>query len=519
MVARLKPAHDGEQVAPTLTVSQRVMGAIEVLEEFERVQGPHDWAIGGIHVWPIIKYLSASVVLTNARRGPQIQKYARSRGENFFSSLRRSIRSVLTMNAPDVGWLGAGDVLFWGNATSLASFGDHALHVHFDHLRWELNRQGVPTRSGLAGISELDLASKRWLLPHQATDPILAAIVSNTVHRARVASLPGLPKLLETIVRLAGLPQQTELSRYIGRQVALATKAASMLEDALRTARPRSVIIQNYTNFHGWGMAAACARLGIPCYEIQHGLQGRYHGGFSWKCRPAQGFNVVPGRRIVWTPADKATAEKEGGASEVCVAGPGSLQTMSLLMERRPGSRGEFSAFKDQLLNRFRPYWAGCGAGSRPRVLFLGQGGDETALIDALSRSKAFEIHYRRHPSQKASLGSPTDELANAASELPLAAVLPSMDCIVSESSASFIEARNFDVPSVFFGDYADIILRSYAEHGAAGGMTKAPLSDIGDAIDRLKIARHAQAAEQRFWDGIEALPSLDPICASLASG
>lgn len=517
MAARLKPAHDGERVAPT--VSQRVMGAIEALEEFERAQAPHDWTMGGIHIWPIIKYLSASVVLTNARRGPQVQKYTSSWRANVFYSLPRSIRAVRTVGTPDVGWLKTGDVLFWGNATSVASFGDRALQVHFDHLRWELDRQGVPTRSGLAGISELDLASRKWLLPHQATDPILAAIARNTVDRSRVASLPGLPKLLATIVRLAGLPQEIDLSRYIGRQVALTIKAASTLEDALRTARPRSVVIQNYTNFHGWGMAAACAHLGIPCYEIQHGLQGRYHGGFSWKCRPAQGFNVVPGRRIVWTPADKATAEKEGGAGEVCVAGPGSLQTMSLLMERRAGARGEFSAFKDQLLNRFRPYWAGVGAGSRPRVLFLGQGGDETALIDALSRSKAFEFHYRRHPSQKLSLGSPNGELANAASELPLAAVLPGMDCIVSESSASFIEARNFDVPSVFFGDYADIILRSYAEPGAAGGMTKAPLSDIGDAIDRLKIGRHAQAAEQRFWEGLEALPSLDPICASLASG
>lgn len=517
MATGLKPAHDGEQVA--LTVSQRVMCAIEALEEFEKAQAPQDWTMRGIHIWPIIKYLSASAVLTNARRGPQIQKFEGPRRLNFFSSLRRSIRPVRTMDAPDVGWLRAGDVLFWGNATSAASFGDHALHVHFDHLRWELNRQGVPTRSGLAGISEIDLASRRWLLPHQATDPILAAIVSNTIHPSRVASLPGLPKLLATIVRLAGLPQQVDLSRYIGRQVALAINAASMLEDALRTARPRSVIIQNYTNFHGWGMAAACARLGIPCYEIQHGLQGRYHGGFSWKCRPAQGFNVVPGRRIVWTPADKATAEKDGGASEVCVAGPGSLQTMSLLMERRPGSRGEFSALKDQLLNRFRRCWAGFGAGSRPRVLFLGQGGDETALVDALSRSEAFEFHYRRHPSQKASLESPADELANSASELPLAAVLPSMDCIVSESSASFIEARNFAVPSVFFGDYAEIILRSYGEQGNNEGMIRTPLSEIGNAIERMKIGRHDRVAEQRFWDGLGALPSLDPICALLASG
>ncbi|MCA1986751.1 MAG: hypothetical protein LDL27_09795 [Desulfovibrio sp.] len=75
----------------------------------------------------------------------------------------------------------------------------------------------------------------------------------------------------------------------------------ALYTQVLQALQPRCVGIVCYYHLQAMGLAWACRSLGIPCVELQHGKQGKYHGMYThWTRMPADGYEVLPDHFWLW---------------------------------------------------------------------------------------------------------------------------------------------------------------------------------------------------------------------------
>lgn len=221
----------------------------------------------------------------------------------------------------------------------------------------------------------------------------------------------------------------------------------------LRRTRPRVVGMTSFYEPVQMALVAACRRLGITCFDIQHGMIGRLHGAYNgWSCAPAGGWELLPDLVWSWSEED-APGVGDWAPRGSHAAVPGG----NLLLDR-------FLARDEPQLQACVEAAQGLLPQARRRILVTLQPGlDDASYYALLQRVVAqappdWGFLIRKHPGHQpaaiARLGAlfpgARCELERS-SRLPLYAVLEAADVHLTHCSSVVLEAAACGLGSVVF--------------------------------------------------------------------
>lgn len=222
-----------------------------------------------------------------------------------------------------------------------------------------------------------------------------------------------------------------------------------------------------YSDF-GFALNLACKRLGIPSYDLQHGVQGVNHGAYgAWLNVPQQGYNVLPNYFLVWSQKEKDTIS----AWSKNTTNHESLITGNLLANVWSRLLRNSTEKKNELISNLNS--------SNPNILLTlswdVSGEDQIGNVLTVIKSTQEQYNWmiRLHPSMMSeketiesmlkSNGILKYEL-NKSTELPLFTVLELSDYHITHSSTCVIEASYFNVPSMIVSEYGWSLLSNQLE-------------------------------------------------------
>lgn len=513
-----------ETVAPSIAatrldtdpagLSAHTRGVLRLFDWFDAFETRHrteEWRFEDLHLWPIAKYLSVTT-LYRSDRDPRGLARTLAKFE-LYSTFRRWLAPLRRAVAADVlpGTESEGTSVFLGNATTLREMGGLRVQLNYDYLRTALEARGQQTRSLIAGMSDTELGEAPNLYPHASLGRAMESIRGNASVRAIFDDQPGIGELLEFLGDLVRIRRRRGLLAYLNVQASRVLEAAALWEARFRGSRPVAAYCYNYGGPFGWGLALACRRLAIPCYEIQHGVQGPFHGAYHWTRTPAEGWTCVPPGRLVWSSVEPRFVE---AASVAHVTGPGSLQTIAMILNARTGP---LEQLRVRMIGDAAPLWRELSARSRPRVLFCAQNPGDVDLLARLASDRTHDYFFRAHPRHLLQPSADRSELlsasmADACTRLPLPLVMAGVDAIVSHYSSTFIEGRYFGLPCVALSDYVRTLQHSYGRDDLVASSIDRCAADLS----ALELRPASASPEERLERMSTALPDLDRVVESL---
>jgi hypothetical protein len=306
-------------------------------------------------------------------------------------------------------------------------------------------------------------------------------------------------------------PSLSEPSLLQRARSVLAT--AAEFESVLRVVRPKLAFVVTYYADLGPAFLLACRRQGIASVDLQHCPQEGAHKAYTWSALPDTGYAVLPAVFWNWTQADAAHIEQWTRQLtrpwHRSVFG-GHLQLAPYLNDSDCAAR-EWDA-KFDLIGGGQQF-------ERDVLVTLQPVSGYRAQWDALAAQiQAGPPHWRwwirRHPascayqdqeySRLVSLRLP-NVVVEAASSLPLPALLRRVSVLVSRFSGASAEAANFGVPALFLSEEARGQFSRLIDRGAA---TVVPI----DAL----IATIARLPQVPLRPPATATPELDDTLACL---
>ncbi|WP_271008556.1 hypothetical protein [Paucibacter sp. B51] len=230
--------------------------------------------------------------------------------------------------------------------------------------------------------------------------------------------------------------------------------------------------VNTYYSLQGFAFVLAARRCGIPCADLQHGLQGDHHGAYgSWINVPTEGYSTLPTEFWVWS-------EEERRAIDAWRAGTSN---------HAPRITGNF--WRDRWFDDSDPMVARDVARARtmrvdgrPQALVSlawGLASEETDKIIRAARLTGDRMAWwwRLHPVEahlwrdfaarltSAGLDGGTVEFATTH---PLYALVRGSDVTLSHSSTVMQEAAVFGVRSVVTADYGTELHANLLDSGMA---------------------------------------------------
>ncbi len=299
--------------------------------------------------------------------------------------------------------------------------------------------------------------------------------------------LPGFDQL-ESTARREGLDTTDISLPLFSRQIRLLWGTAEAYEALLLRAEAKAAFVVSY-GLSSMAFNLACARLGIPSIEIQHGVQGPLHWAYSrWSALPPGGYDLLPESYWVWGSEEAAVIEdwaepafprhravpggnlwldswRQGSSAAV----KGADEEVRAAKERSPGDRHVLIPLHRALAGRssLEPFVAAIAARPSWRWWIRSHPGMSSGEVTRAKRILS-EV-----PGARVELES---------SELPLYAVLRHVDAVATMASSVVIEAAAMGVPSAITD--ADLG-EQYAGEISAGWALLAGRS-LAEALDTL---------------------------------
>lgn len=311
-----------------------------------------------------------------------------------------------------------------------------------------------------------------YRLPRSMASTLVEPLIRGvTLANARAPCLsPGLagfPELTDEVARR--VPGLTISEADIVRDTRFIRWLSTSFELLLRRARAKVGFVVCYYDSVGMAFVHACHRVGIPCVDVQHGVQGELHPGYGgWSRMSAGGCSVLPHRFWTWSETDAATIMRWGsrsaGAHEAIVGG-------NQLMAKMLGNSDPVRRVRDVV--RARAAGADCNL-----LVSLQPGRCIPDLIrDAIRVSPpSWRWWVRLHPSMwlrraevAATLpaGSAREFLIDA-TEFPLYTILQHIDVHLTEASSTVLEAEQLGVPSILLDESGGALYGDQLARGTA---------------------------------------------------
>jgi hypothetical protein len=304
------------------------------------------------------------------------------------------------------------------------------------------------------------------------------------------------------------------ISRY---HAALITVLAHRFGQILNLVQPRKVFIVRYYNEMGYALSLACRRRGILSVELQHGGQGGHHEAYNgFFALPSKGYSTLPAIFWNWMREDadaiNSWAQRLaqpwhralfGGHPQLLPwfdsSNPNTQAfdaRITAMQAGIPGDRDILVALQD--LPEFAPVW--------------------DALAETITQSPStWRWWLRRHPSPLYSKGIATRRIlalnqpnveTEAASTMPLPALLRHMNVMLCHSSGTAVEASAFSVPSIFLSENARGLFSGLLRSGKAEIIT-----DMATLVARLSQESSRPQADTLAYPAVaDTLAQLDAL-------
>ncbi len=375
------------------------------------------------------------------------------------------------------------DVFVLGDGISFTKIQDRYFDKFSDSMALLLERYDL----SLVRVDSSNTFYKPRFSSSYFIQPMLDFILAKSIISAKIKktgyNLPGLDGV-KTIAEEFGLGYLFEESS-IHLEVRKIECLAKYFQKCLSRGKFRAAMSICYYTEYGFAMNLACSRIGIPSYDIQHGVQGDSHGAYgAWNNVPREGYNLLPNYFLSWSSLEKTSFEKWSKKlhQHDCIV------TGNLLINLWQSDKYEWSSGFEKVLNDKIN-------SSLSRILvtlswdvsskeFIG-----STLEVIANTQNEFNWLIRLHPSMMDEKSVVQEMLANSdihnyeldvSSELPLYTILSNIDLHITHSSSTAIEASYFGVNSIVTSDYGWTLLSGQLESEYINlGITADQISDL----------------------------------------
>lgn len=354
------------------------------------------------------------------------------------------------------------DVLFLSDGISFASVDGYWYEKFCDPLISALSDKELS--------SLLITPSSRYLVPRNTSSKFIQpglslAKIQGVLHsKLKPALRCDLPEFQEFINFVndadvgISVPNLDELTRLIS----CLNQYVIYYDKILDNVRPQIAGIVCYYNIEGLAFCLACRKNDIPCFDLQHGLQGPLHVAYGrWNKVPQDGYEMLPSLFWCWSESE-ASAIRQWSHAADSYHHPIVGGNPWLNLWKRNAS--ELTTKYDKIItNSSKMGW------QQKRVIISLQFGvdDKETLQPILDTVAGSDSSYfwwiRLHPcmlEKRSVVKEMFDTCGNTninideATDLPLYALLRHADLHVTHSSSTVIEAESFGVPSIITSEY-----------------------------------------------------------------
>jgi hypothetical protein len=286
------------------------------------------------------------------------------------------------------------------------------------------------------------------------------------------AELPGYAEACAELAA-AGLAEAVPTTEWLHVQVSRIRALAAFYGWIFERTQPRRAFVNTYYSAEGMAFVLAARRRGIPVADLQHGIQGPHHVAYGrWSNVPPQGYELLPDEFWVWGEAEARAIEawQPGTTHRVVRTGNAWLQIWR---------QGTMSFVADAVAAAGRTR----ASSQRPHhVLFSVTWGvpaqHDADVLEALARlPDSYFIWVRLHPLQARARSGiramlqrslPGRYELDAATDLPLPAVLRAVDLNLTHCSTTVIEAAAWGIRTVITSTYGAELFEEQIDAGFA---------------------------------------------------
>jgi len=446
---------------------------MRVLAEIESTVPVGEWTVAGIAIWPLlrIRWFFAEWA----------RQYGGTGGAASGGRMRALVRGAADAARARSSDAAANDdpkarrdIVFLSDGLSFAPVGERWVERFCDPLIRAAARQGATSALWTPQhVYRVPRATPSVFVQPAIDRANLAGVVRSRFGAGVATRLPERERAT-AMLRARGFDDGALSLARIASDGCRLRAVASIFERRLAAVQPRLAFVVSYYSLEAMAFVHACRRAGVATVDIQHGVQGEFHPAYAaWPRLEVEGVHaLVPDRFWVWSNWERGVVDAWAtGSGHAAIVGGNPWLDLWRGDGDWPGTRDALAAAA-RLRER---------AARRPVVLVtlqFGLGNDEQ--IEPLRRLIArthdrFAFWIRLHPVMaarreevRASLrGAGAFEL-DAASDLPLHAVLPACDVHVTHSSSTVIEAAQCAIPSLITSAYGAELFTPIVDAGAA---------------------------------------------------
>jgi hypothetical protein len=366
------------------------------------------------------------------------------------------------LHAPEVN----ADVFCLANIAPAMSIGGTVVNPHLDPLRSALEEKGL--RTLCCYYDSKDLVEANHALP--------AVSIEWTAEAARLSAQyrPWVQKQAREVLgpsfRLAkveGLEISTDMPALVQR-ISLSLALRDIYTRIFEKNRSiRMLLLSNYYNPHGWAAIASARAAGILSADVQHGVQGSFHHAYGWPEASPKEWNVLPDLFLCWSKAEQYNLNSwQATRARSMEIGPGIYQLDRLFVDDpnlSPRMEAVAAEYRRQrravnlLLADER------ARGREVAGLFL-QYVEDRDWVSALRAQLPAHVALwvRHHPGARRLTAVPVqsdDRGVTVIDEFPLAAIIESVDLVLTGYSSVGLEAAHLSRPVVAYSPLAEKFL------------------------------------------------------------
>ncbi len=456
-----------------------------LINELENEFPVQHWMIAGIHIWPLIRI---PLSFTINAQGSEAKRYRASGNKPIINKIRKVISfgsGALRQLAASLKDNQHNDCAEKADVLIVSSTKDRLLNlpngeyydIHCDYISDVIKKLGrrvltyeiAPQNHYLLprySISHFTQAQLDWVRI-KAEIEFLANRKPLTM--TKIPGYDGFRRVLEERGVYFSLPSREQLIK----QVFVINKTAAFFEKAIKSKNINLAMVCDYCSTAGMALNLACRRMGIISVDIQHGVAGNLHGSYGrWKNVPQTGYELLPKVFWCWSEDDVATINAWNNNVKKyhqAIVGGNSWEELWL------DPKNEISTYYDKILaEEFSDK-----INEKKILVALQTGGLIPPVIMQTIKEapSSWRWYIRFHPymtqeernlihielERECRQANIDFTLSNT---LPLMALFRNIDVMITEWSATVIDAKIMKIPSVVVHRYAEEYFAREIEQG-----------------------------------------------------
>jgi len=435
---------------------------MEFVNEIEECLPVDEWIIDGIHVWPLIRLTFALGNDESNRDATQNETYIKetiNRINGMFSILKGISKygyAYLRDNKKNSHRDRLANVVLLGTGASYDYYKDLWYERFCDPLVSFFNKNNYSTliMNPLNSYRIPRYSSSMFIQPYLDYRRIRDLHFTKRSNFSEI-KLSKYSEFLNILDSKSWVRVKPDIDS-IKMRVAIIKSYAQFFESILHKVGSSLGMLVCYYCDLGMAFNLACRNLHIPSIDIQHGYQGEFHYAYGrWKKIPKKGYEVLPSFFWNWSDYEAETIRKWSlGVHKFHKPIVGE----DLLLRFWQSEDIEIIKYYDRKINEIKQ-----SDSRKVHVLFSAQKNiDQNALKPMLKIMKKTDGSHvwwiRLHPNHKYNKKRflkifKDKQISNfqldAATNIPLHALLRNVDLHVTGCSSVVIEAKSFGVPSI----------------------------------------------------------------------